>query len=267
MKYSNMKENIFSIVMPTCGRPNLTIRAIQSVQDQIYPYWELIIVDDGSEPDIKEKLEKYVKDAKDKRIKLLHHPQRIQRCASRNTGMKATTKNWICWLDSDDEYLRTYLNSANWAINEYPDYKIFHWGAIVCGLRGYRVRECVDIKEEGKGMERFKSGSIGAGSFIFKRELLKEVGYLPEVGSPYKLSDLAKEEFPEIVEWYGPTYLEGGKELGNPWGDDWLMFYKLTRKHKSKGVPFLTYVQYVRRSGFIEQDNDLILNRKRIYIA
>jgi len=267
---SKEKENSFSIVIPCCGRPNLTIRAIQSIQAQIYQNWELIVVEDGSPQDQKDKLNKYIEKQKDKRIQIIHHPERIQRCCTRNTGLKAAKNDWICHLDSDDEYLRTYLNSANWAINEYPDYKCFNFGAIVCGLRGYRAREPREFQEEnefGEAMERMRSGSISMGSFLYKREIHDDIGYFPEAGSPYKFADIAKDEFPEFMEWHGPKYMEGGKELGNPWGDDYYLFYKITRKYKTKTLPFLTYIQYVRRSGFIEQDDDRILNRWKIYIA
>jgi len=265
-----MKKNAFSIIIPTCGRPNLTIRAIQSIQDQIYPHWELIVVEDGSDPPVKEKLEKYIKSTKDKRIKLLHHEQRIQRCAARNTGIKAAKNEWLCHLDSDDEYLRTYLNSANHFINEYPEYQCFHGGALVCKLGRYYVRETPEIKEgglNGEAMERFKSGIIGMGSFFYNKKIHDSIGLLPEAGSPYKFADLAKDEFPEFIEWYGPKYMNGGKEIGNPWGEDYFLFYKITRQFKSKSIPMICYINYIRRSGFIEQDDDMILNRKPIHIT
>lgn len=252
-----IKENSFSIIIPVAERKNLVQKAIHSIQNQLFQNWELIVVDDGSTDGTAEVLDEIAKT--EPRMKVIHHPTRIQRVKTRNDGMKMATKDWICWLDSDDEYTRCYLDSLNWAINEYPDYKIFHFGTLVCKLRYYTVRGTFDIQEEGEGMQRFKSGGIGAGSFIFKRELLDEVGYLPEPerNTPYAFSDICKKESPEIMEWFGPLYMEGGKELGNPWGEDWYMFYKLTRKHKSKGLPFILYLNYIRRSGFIHQDDDL----------
>jgi len=260
------KNNEFSIIIPTFERPNLTIRAIQSIQGQIYPHWELIVIDDGSREEYKEKIENYIKSQNDPRIKIIHYEGRKQRVIARNVGIKNATKEWLCHLDSDDEYLRTYLNSANWAINEYPQYSCFHGGAVVCRLKEYSIREPFEIKEEGNGMEKFRSGRIGMGSFFYKRSLHDEIGCFPETGSPYRFADMAKDEMPEIMEWYGKKYLEGGKELGNPWGEDWYLFYKITRKYKSKKVPLLTYIHFIRRSGFIEQDEDRLLNRNNVVI-
>ena len=251
-----MPDNSFSIIIPTAERKNLVQRAVQSVRNQLYQNWELIVVDDSSEDGSPEVLREIAE--KEPRMKFIGSiGGRKQRTVIRNMGMREATKDWICWLDSDDEYLRTYLDSLNWAINEYPDYKIFHFGTLVCKLKGYSVRPPLQIKEEGEGMEKFKSGGIGTGSFIFKRELLDSVGYLPEGRTCYAFADAAKKESPEIMEWFGPLYMEGGKELGNPWGEDWYMFYKLTRKNKSKELPFIIYMDYIRRSGFIHQDDDL----------
>lgn len=270
-KEEGEKENTFSIIMPTCERPNGTKRAIVSVVNQLYQNWELIVVEDGSQESVKKDLDKFVKSLKDKRIKLIHHKERYQRLIARNTGMKKAKNEYIAHLDSDDEYLRTYLNSMNWAINEYPEYKVFNFGAIVCGLRGYRVREPHDFKEENEfceATERFRSGLIGMGSYVYKRTIHDDIGYFPEAGVPYNFASVAKQEFPEMIEWFGPDDKEDPecKTLGNPCGDDYYLFYKITRKYKSKMLPFLTYVQFVRRSGFALQDNDIILNRPNVVI-
>jgi len=262
------KQNSFSVIIPTCERQYLVQRAIGSVQNQIYrgPF-EIVVVNDGSNDDTKRVLNNLGR--RDKRIKVLHHKDRHQRLIARNTGLRAAKNDWICHLDSDDEYLRTYLDSINWAINEYPEYNCFHFGAMVSGLRGYRVREPYDFKEEnefGEAMERFSSGHIGMGSYVYKREIHDELGYYPDVGVPYHFASVAKEEFPEMTEWFGPDDRAdvACKTLGNPVGDDYYLFYKITRKHKSKMLPFLTYVQYVRRSGFTVQDDDLILSRPNV---
>ncbi|MBI3308952.1 MAG: glycosyltransferase, partial [Candidatus Melainabacteria bacterium] len=111
-------QNSFSIVMPTCGRPNLTIRAIQSIQGQIYPNWEMIIVEDGSGSEVKAVIQNYIESQNDNRLRLIHHGVRMQRLVARNTGLRAAKNEWICHLDSDDEYSRVYLDCMDWAIKE-----------------------------------------------------------------------------------------------------------------------------------------------------
>ena len=245
----NKKGNEFSIIMPTHNRKKMVQGAIESILRQTYPYWELIIVDDGSNDGTNKVLDKYAK--KDTRIKVFYQKDWYHKAMARNRGMKEATKDWICWLDDDDEYLKTYLEVLNsYMIDDFPGYKCYHFGAIIVRMGKQSLRDTLDLKEEGEGMERFRAGHIGAGSFVFHKDCLEKVGYLPEAINPYLFGDMAKEEMPEIKEWYGPRQNDGGKELGNPWGDDWYMFYKITRKFKSKALPIAPYVQFVRRQSF-----------------
>jgi len=248
-KENQVKQNTFSIITPVCNRAIEIEDCITSVLRQTYPYWELIIVDDNSNDTTWEVIEKWMK--KDKRIKGIRLDKHSQRAKARNAGMKAAKNDWICWLDSDDEYLKTYLEVLNsYMVDDFPGYKCYHYGATVVRMGRQSVRDTFDLKEEGEGMAKFDSGHIGSGSFCFHKDCLKEVGYLPDEINPYLFADVAKKEFPELKEWFGPLYLEGGNSLGNPWGDDYLMFYKITRKFKSKALPIAPYIQFVRRQQF-----------------
>lgn len=242
-------KNKFTIITPVRNRGDFFHYTIESVLRQTYPEWEYIIVNDGSEDNTQKVIDEFVK--KDPRIKSITFDSRKQRAVARNTGMRAATNDWICWLDSDDEYLKTYLEVLNsYMTEDFPGYQCYNFGAIVVRMGYQSVRETQELKEEGDGMEAFPSGGTGAGSFVFHKDCLKEVGYLPEKVNPYLFSDACKEERPEITNWYGGKYLEGGKTLGNPWGDDWYMFYKITRKFKTKALPIAPYVQFVRRNPF-----------------
>jgi len=135
----------------------------------------------------------------------------------------AAKGEWICWLDADDFYLPFYLEIMAQAIIKYPEESLFYFGGFVTWKRwdmGIRNPRQVNI------MDVFRSGGIMSGSFIFKKSCLDEVGYLPAAKSPYHFGDAMLKEFPEVKQLYKPGQLD----LGNPWGDDWAMFYKLTRK-------------------------------------
>ncbi|MFA5393562.1 MAG: glycosyltransferase [Candidatus Ratteibacteria bacterium] len=100
------KPPMVSVVLPTYDRAHLIGRAIQSVLDQTYPDFEIIVVDDGST----DNTEAAVKDFKDKRIRYIKHGENKGGPAARNTGIKAARGKYIAFQDSDDEWLPEKLD-------------------------------------------------------------------------------------------------------------------------------------------------------------
>lgn len=231
-------------------------RAIMSVISQQYPTWELILVDDGCVDNVTPAiLDKFA--AEDPRIKVIHK-ENGNRAIARNAGMDQALGDWICWLDSDDEYSTHYLRELNQATIDFPDYKIFNFGSIVHWPDHHTtIREVFKPKEEGAGHEWFKSGHIGCGSFIFRRDLWKskEEYRIPDQENPYFFAaeskfDLRLSADMENVDNPVGAFSDGvhrhGLSLGNPWGDDFLQFYRLTRDNHSKPLDVLLYIQYPR---------------------
>lgn len=98
---------LFSVIIPTYNRAHLLRIAIQSVIDQKYENWELIVVDDGSTTD---KAKIIVQEFKDSRIKYIS--QKNQKLSgARNTGIQNSKGKYICLLDDDDYYLDNHLMS------------------------------------------------------------------------------------------------------------------------------------------------------------
>lgn len=89
-----------SIVIPTYNRVEFLPKAIQSVLNQTYRDWEMIIVDDGSI----DKTEEIVKGYKESRIRYIVHKYNLGLSAARNTGIKNSRGEYIAFLDSDDEW-------------------------------------------------------------------------------------------------------------------------------------------------------------------
>ena len=104
-------------------------RTIKSVMAQQFKDWELIIVDDGCCDDITPRILDAFADM-DKRIKVIHKINE-NRAVARNAGMDAAKGDWICWIDSDDEYSTHYLRELDQAINDFPEYNIFNFAALV----------------------------------------------------------------------------------------------------------------------------------------
>ena len=92
---------IVSVIIPTYNRAHLISGAIQSVLDQTYQDFELIVVDDGS----KDNTEEVVKDFPDPRIRYIRLEENRGAAAARNIGIKAAKGEYIAFQDSDDEWL------------------------------------------------------------------------------------------------------------------------------------------------------------------
>jgi glycosyltransferase involved in cell wall biosynthesis len=96
----NTNNPMVSIILPTYNRAQLIGRAIQSVLDQTYQDFELIIVDDGSKDNTAD-----ISDFKDKRIRYIRHEKNKGANAARNAGIKMARGEYIGFQDSDDEWL------------------------------------------------------------------------------------------------------------------------------------------------------------------
>lgn len=103
-----MKNPTVSVIIPTYNRAHLIGRAIQSVLNQTYKDFEVIIVDDGSTDNTEDIIKEFQK--KDKRIKYIRHDKNKGGSAARNTGIKVARGEYIAFQDSDDEWLAEKLD-------------------------------------------------------------------------------------------------------------------------------------------------------------
>jgi len=101
------KKPIVSVIIPTYNRAHLIGRSIQSVLNQTYQDFEIIVVDDGSTDNTEDIIKKFQK--KDERIKYIKNEKNKGGSAARNTGIKAARGKYIAFLDSDDEWMKRKL--------------------------------------------------------------------------------------------------------------------------------------------------------------
>lgn len=88
-----------SVIIPVYNREVMIKKAINSVLDQTFNDFEVIVVDDGSVDRTKEA----VADIKDARVKYFHK-ENGGVSSARNLGIKEAKGEYICFLDSDDYY-------------------------------------------------------------------------------------------------------------------------------------------------------------------
>lgn len=118
---------VISIVMPTYN-PNLEWlkQAIESVEHQIYPFWELCIVDDAStHPEVRPFLEQYAGNGSSRvRVQFRNKNGHISRAT--NTGFEMATGEWIALLDHDDLLREHALFWVVEAINAHENLRLIY---------------------------------------------------------------------------------------------------------------------------------------------
>ena len=136
-KFERDYEPIISIVMPFYNEKDHIEQTVNSVLNQTFPAWELIIVDDGSnDEDALKGLEKIAK--KDKRIHV-YHKENSGPGDTRDFAVSKSSESakYICTLDSDDLIDKTYLEIAYFTLETNPNATWSYTDSIGFGKENY----------------------------------------------------------------------------------------------------------------------------------
>lgn len=101
-----MKTPFFSIVIPIYNRSHLICGTIDSILNQSYINYEVILVNDGSTDNTKEILE--LKYGNDPKFQIIHKINE-ERAKARNVGFEKSCGEYVIFFDSDDIMLSDYL--------------------------------------------------------------------------------------------------------------------------------------------------------------
>ena len=107
-----------SIIIPHFNRGDLLQETLESVRDQSFVNWEVIVVDDGSVPDEWQKAQQF----RDPRVRFVQRTDGIKgpsRC--RNIGLQCSTGEYVVFVDSDDLLAPWCLTERVRNIELHPD--------------------------------------------------------------------------------------------------------------------------------------------------
>jgi glycosyltransferase involved in cell wall biosynthesis len=102
-----MNELFFSIIIPTYNRAEFIGKTINSILNQTYQNFEIIVVDDGSTDDTKN----LILQINDSRLKY-YYKSNGERGAARNFGVSKSNGDYVTFLDSDDLLLENHFEIA-----------------------------------------------------------------------------------------------------------------------------------------------------------
>jgi glycosyltransferase involved in cell wall biosynthesis len=170
-----------SIIIPSYNRTKFLRAAIESVFEQTYTDWEMIIADDGSD----EETAAYLRNISAPNVRTLWLPHSGIPSMVRNRALDIAKGRFVAFLDSDDVWSPAKLEKQIAGLRGNPNSR---WGYTMCG----RIDECGDpVQKQTSPKSAFREGwvfepllrlefSIAMPTLVVDRELICEIGGFDE---------------------------------------------------------------------------------------
>lgn len=126
-----MDDPFFSIIVPVYNSDKYLASAVESIVEQSFADWELLLIDDGSTDNSGKICNEF--SAADSRIKTFHLVNGGM-CHARNVALREATGTYVTFCDNDDHYLPGLLEAAH-------DFIRVNGGDIDCICYGRYLRQ------------------------------------------------------------------------------------------------------------------------------
>lgn len=121
---SNMVVNSVTVIVPHYNRPDLVRKALLSIHNQTVKPTEILLVDDCSTPENREKLKEQADLAT-----IMSTPKNLGLANTRNFGAQNARGEWLAFLDDDDVFLLDKQERQIRYLEAHPDVKALGGGA------------------------------------------------------------------------------------------------------------------------------------------
>lgn len=172
----------FSVIIPVFNRVLELQRALESLRQQVFQRFEVIVVDDGSSPECGERILALITGLADPRFSVIRYQPNRNGAYARNRGIAAARGEYICLLDSDDEWLPEKLARIDRALQAEPHWLVAHhpYQNVVQGERSAPFPVVARHADESVAEYSFctnRIGGIQSSCLIVERELAQRVRF------------------------------------------------------------------------------------------
>ena len=212
-----MENPLVTIIITTYNRPRFLPVAIQSVIDQLYSNWELIVVNDAGQ-DVKEIVDSF----NDSRIIYILKEKNAGLGAARNTGIENAHGQYVCFLDDDDQiYPHHFLLLVKFM--QENDYKIAYADAV-----------CHVLQKQNDSDDYIVTNRVISYSIDYNSDKLLYQNITPVLCVMYELNDITRNiELDENARVY----------------EDWLLWLELTKHYDMHHLAVPTCMYTFRQDG------------------
>jgi len=173
-----MNTSLVSVIVPAYNAQAFIGETIQSVINQTYSDWEMLIVDDGSTDETAEVVKTYLGDP---RIKYFHQSNQ-ERSAARNHGIRRASGEYIAFLDADDLWLPDKLRRQVDYLNNHPEVGLCFTNRTLINSKGVPIpapKITVPLDKD-QFSELLKVNFISNSTVMTTRSIVNRVGLFDE---------------------------------------------------------------------------------------
>jgi glycosyltransferase involved in cell wall biosynthesis len=174
-----------SVIIPAYNQGHYLGEAIQSVIDQTYPDFELVVVDDGST----DKTAQVACSFSDPRIRYIHQENRGL-SAARNTGILRSSGEYLTFLDSDDLFVADKLETLLNAMQRDPELGFVAGQAVLIDENALPLGKVFDTPLPENPAHLLLWNPLHVCSVMMRRDWQKKVGLFDESLHAYEDWDM-----------------------------------------------------------------------------
>ena len=182
MPEQNKERPVVSVIIPTYNRAHSIVRSIQSILNQTYQDFEIIVVDDGSTDNTQEIIKEI--QTQDKRIRYIRYENNKGAPTARNTGIKTARSDYIAFQDSDDEWFPEKLEKQMKAFGSAPpEVGVVYTGYYRLGKRktyGPSIKRKKTKREGDIFNSLLEENLVGTPTILIKRGCFERAGLFDE---------------------------------------------------------------------------------------
>jgi len=169
----------FSVIIPLYNKESYIENTLKSVLNQSFTDFEIIIIEDCSTDNSKNKVESFVSE----KIKIIQHKNNKGLSASRNTGIENSNSIYLAFLDADDTWHINYLQKIFELIQKFPTAHLFATNYVEVYLNDIAVSPSSNLKKieiDGIITDFFESSLCQniycPSSLCVKKEVFEKIG-------------------------------------------------------------------------------------------
>lgn len=173
-----MNKNIsVSVILPAYNSSSFIGETIDSVLNQTFKNFELIVVDDGSTDKTKEIIEEFIK--KDERVKYFYQKNSGGPSKPKNFGISKAKGKYIAFLDHDDIWISDKLEKQ---LSSFKENKSNNLGIVSCYVKTFEDEDILIKRKDSCGDKALllndKVFPFSCSSIFTKKSLLEKWGGL-----------------------------------------------------------------------------------------